>query len=409
MNNHEIWNELGNLYLLNGAYQSAIHAYLRSIQLNRSFGRPYGNLAMAYAQTGKYQEAIKLYRHSLKLLDDRKEKAATWNRLGILYRQVKDYQKALEAYKQADQLDPKQSETAASLGTRSPLSVSMPAFNLEHLFAEDGQPKATITESAIREEGFIPLDTEKILMGVIVPDESTSLAETGDAQLPEAEAAQAAQETVHEQTPQSRGPVPSLSAEEKQALDQEIAKRLAETQENPRNIVAWEKLSEAYRSAGLYAEAIEAIHQAIAGAPARASFHYLLGFNLAAIRRDEEAIKAFEKVLSLNPNYALAHASLGNLYRKMGQEEKAQIHIKKALGSGFANQHEYNRACMEAIIGNTDRAIDLLQVALQNKQTHVNWVVNDPDLYSLHDDERFISLVSSYTPAPQTASPIPVQ
>lgn len=394
MNNHEIWNEMGNLYLMQGAYQPAINAYMRSIQLNRSAGKPYGNLALAYAHTGKYPEAIKLFRHSLKLLSDRQEKAITWNRLGILYRQVKDYQKALEAYKQADLLDPKQSDTLTSLETRSPLAVSMPSFNLDQLLGDEPHPNTTLPDSAIRVDGFIPLDSEKILMGVVT-DNGNGPFPCGDDAIT-AEPVQAEAPAAVE-PPKFKGPVPILSLEEKQAVEQEIAKRLAETEENPRNIVAWEKLSEAYKSAGMYDEAIDAINHAIAGAPARASFHYLLGFNLAAIRRDEEAIKAFEKVLSLNPNYALAHASLGNLYRKMGLADKAQIHIKKALDSSFANQHEYNRACMEAIIGNTDRAIELLRIALQNKQTYINWVVNDPDLYSLHEDERFISLVSSYS------------
>jgi len=58
MNNHEFWNELGNLYFMQGAYEPAIHAYLRSIELEIKFGRSYSNLAMAFVQIGKYSEAI---------------------------------------------------------------------------------------------------------------------------------------------------------------------------------------------------------------------------------------------------------------------------------------------------------------------------------------------------------------
>ena len=98
MSEHEFWNELGNLYFISGAYEPAIHAYARSIQLDRSFGRPYSNMALAFVHTGKYQDAIELYHRSIELLSDAKEKAVTWNRLGILYRQIKDYQAALVAY-----------------------------------------------------------------------------------------------------------------------------------------------------------------------------------------------------------------------------------------------------------------------------------------------------------------------
>jgi len=101
MNEHEYWNELGNLYFISGAYEPAIHAYARSIELERGFGRAYSNMALAFVQTGQYSDAIDLYHRSIELLSDPREKAITWNRLGILYRQIKDYQGALVAYEQA--------------------------------------------------------------------------------------------------------------------------------------------------------------------------------------------------------------------------------------------------------------------------------------------------------------------
>src|SRR3990170_4482981 len=81
MSEHEFWNELGNLYYLCGAYEPAIHAYARSIELNRAFGRPYSNMALAFVQTGKYLDAVDLYHRSIELLNDAKERAITWNRL----------------------------------------------------------------------------------------------------------------------------------------------------------------------------------------------------------------------------------------------------------------------------------------------------------------------------------------
>src|SRR5512142_2058664 len=62
MSEHELWNELGNLYFMSGAYNQAIHAYERSIKCDTSFGRPYSNLALTYVQQGKYEEAVELYR-----------------------------------------------------------------------------------------------------------------------------------------------------------------------------------------------------------------------------------------------------------------------------------------------------------------------------------------------------------
>ena len=95
MSEHELWNELGNLYFLSGEYQQAVHAYRRSIQLDEGFGRPYSNLALTYVQQGKYDQAIDLYRRSIELLSDNKEKSISWNRLGNVFRHLKDYKQAV--------------------------------------------------------------------------------------------------------------------------------------------------------------------------------------------------------------------------------------------------------------------------------------------------------------------------
>ena len=143
-------------------------------------------------------------------------------------------------------------------------------------------------------------------------------------------------------------------------------------------------------------DSIQAIKIAISNNSTKPSYYYRLGLMYAAERKESEAVQAFEKVLELNPKHALAHASLGSHYRKLGMNELAQTHIKQALSTNFDEENEYNRACLEAICGNTDRAIELLQIALQTKQTYINWAKNDPDLDSLHEDHRFKTLLSAY-------------
>jgi len=137
--NHEFWNEIGNLYFMSGAYEPAIHAYLRSIKLDNTFGRSYSNLAMAYVQTGKFNEAIKIYRRGIELLYDEKEKAATWNRLGFLYRQIKEYNNALDAYQRADLILPQEDSEKLSetrMEVNLPLMVQMPEINLDAILAK---------------------------------------------------------------------------------------------------------------------------------------------------------------------------------------------------------------------------------------------------------------------------------
>ena len=116
MSEHELWNELGNLYFMSGAYNQAIYAYNRSIQLDNSYGRPYSNLALAYVQKGRFVEAILLYQRSIELFASEKDKAISWNRLGNVYRRLNDYDNAIASYQRADELDP--DNTTLSLQSR---------------------------------------------------------------------------------------------------------------------------------------------------------------------------------------------------------------------------------------------------------------------------------------------------
>lgn len=466
MSNHEYWNELGNLYFMHGAYQPAIHAYLRSIESDGRFGKPYGNLAMAFVQIGKYPEAIKLYRHSIQLLPNEQEQAIAWNKLGILYRQVKEYRRALEAYQQADLLDPHMSAETKTSAPHSPLTVAQPALNIDSLLAslpedglqilEDPHEINTLLEDAEEEarlawfEGeFVPPNPEKFFktesaqsewrlaytdevtstelsapaveeaqatafeipdnLELIVPiDLEIAPAEVINTEPPETacitnsvtETAEAV-ETQAESAEYSltEYPLMELSEAEKISLQSDIAKYKSATQNNPRSYQAWQMLGDAYKAAGLYKDAIKAFQTAISINSTKPAYYYRLGLIYSAERREAEAVAAFQRVLELDPNYAQAHASLASQYFKMGLAELAQEHFEKATQNRFEEETEYNFACLEAIRGNNDRALELLEVALQAKQADIQWAQRDPDLEPLHQDRRFYTLLSTYSSA----------
>lgn len=496
---HEFWNEIGNLYFISGAYEPAIHAYLRSIKLENTFGRSYSNLALAYVQTGKYQEAIKLYRRAIQLLSDNKEKATTWNRLGILYRQIKEYDNALEAYQRADLIMPQEdSEKISEVGPQEnlPLTVSMTEIDLDAILAKgsldnrlaqndlmaeinaefemaESQPEGAIIEDvmaalefenysqtegikfepalntqsewrfayadeilliekspqAIQETGCDPLEDFNIIIpfevqsDVIIHDAEIKADLISEKQPVPDDVSGASQinkerdltafieddgqpdsagninvESSVEVTQYSRidPPLSDLSHDERQSLALEIIKYQEATKKHPRSYILWEGLGEAYKSASQYKDAIRAFQKAISMNPTNHMGHYRLGLVYAAVKKEQEAIKSFKKVLELDPNSAQAHASLASQYRKMGLEEVAQEHIEKARAMQFEGESDYNHACLEAICGNNDRALELLKVALQSKQTYITWAQNDPDLDTLRNDHRFQMLLSPH-------------
>jgi tetratricopeptide (TPR) repeat protein len=523
MSEQELWNELGNLYFLSGAYSQAAYAYHRSIELDDNFGRPYSNLALTYVQQGKYDEAIELYRRSIELLADNKEKAISWNRLGNVYRHLKDYRQATVAYQHSDELDPENTEGREEpgqllYGSAEPIAIKEEAMKEEPLM-DEAEPMPQHAEAAVAsgpdeapappiEEAetasWIPLDPIPYQQDLSDAPETASSTTWMDLEAEEEDPDLDAvfEEEIEEDAPdfereamigwlpipepfesdgskreerndlpprsdqptayqkveapdfapapsvksnaaktqeysersavrveldvEELAPSPSLvvaveeteaaetqpsgldqqridhqlreeNAKELQAIEADIAKFKRMVQVNPRNSFAWDALGSLYKSAGLYKEAILAHQQAISIDSSKASYYHHLGLVYAAEGRDEDAINAFQKVIELDPDYSLAHATLGGYYRKMGLEDLAQKHIGKAMRIIYDSENEYNRACLEAICGNVDKAIELLQIALRNKQTYVDWVLRDPDLDFIRGDPRFKQLISEYT------------
>jgi len=517
MSEHELWNELGNLYFMSGAYEQAVHAYLRSIQMDSTYGRPYSNLAMTYVHQGKYDEAVKLFTRSLDLLADNREKAISWNRLGKVYRQLKDYPQAIAAFQCADELDPeckegdeepgqmlyassdpsivfqanstqlpKLEEAVASDPDQTPATPIPEMATAAWIFSDSHQPEenasvdlettsltnwsdvdpdhkeidwspafpkhteiylsSAVTEDSENEFAVVeeePLDPSQKFDGDetqkeffepssiepanMQPAETQSLlyspgkwVNPSDAEhqasryaqdvtvdveelpstsfVPVEEYEQEVNQTQEEPVQvESRDQAAAVNSQENADLEAEIAKYKRVVQINDRNASAWDALGTLYKSAGLYEEAIQAHQQAISIDTTRASFQHHLGLAFAGAERDEDAIAAFQKVIELDPDHYLAHASLGGYYRKLGLEELAQKHIGKAMRYIYDSESEYNRACLEAICGNIDQAIDLLRTALEKKQTYVEWIIHDPDLDFIRDDSRFKQLISSYT------------
>ncbi|MGD0708452.1 MAG: hypothetical protein ABSA01_11290 [Anaerolineales bacterium] len=177
----------------------------------------------------------------------------------------------------------------------------------------------------------------------------------------------------------------------------EIERMRRVVQLNPHNGFARDTLGTLYKSVNRFKEAILAYQQAISTDSTKTFYYHHLGLAYAADGRDDDPVSALQKVVELDLGHSLAHATLGGYYRKMGLDELAQKHIGKAMKNIYDSENEYNRACLKAICGHADQAIQRLQVALEKKQTYVDWVLRDPDLDFIRQDSRFKQLISDFT------------
>jgi tetratricopeptide (TPR) repeat protein len=95
------WNEMGEAFFKSGSYKESVTAFKKAIEMDDHFGWAYSNLAHVLSFQGKHAEAIQLYKTSLEMLKDDKDKAISLNRLGNAYRKLNDYDNAIKSFRGA--------------------------------------------------------------------------------------------------------------------------------------------------------------------------------------------------------------------------------------------------------------------------------------------------------------------
>ena len=81
-------------------------------------------------------------------------------------------------------------------------------------------------------------------------------------------------------------------------------------------------------------------------------------------------------------------------HAKVGNESTAHDWAVRALD---ADRNEpavaYNVACVFVMLGNREKALELLEMAVDMGFGYREWLKNDPSLSSLHDEPRFNKLL----------------
>jgi tetratricopeptide (TPR) repeat protein len=459
-----LWNEIGNIYLKIGSLDESIAAYKKAIELDPDAGWPYCNLGRAYFLMGEYGHALFQFRKSIQLMDTPETQAEVWVKIGDAYRALKDIENAIQAYKKADDLD-MGTPHLENNSTLQPGGIAKfremmkttrlnPDPNLlasDHPLTEKESESTKVNQSLEKGLQVKNFGIEKIenlptperqetkpnprLDNTSLPAGDKKYSATFDGDMENTHLPKEIfnsdipnlNETVKE--PQEKGkpesepekkcnPETGMKQEELQDiringhpknnpgiddLEEILAKvNIYEniTRVNPTNDRAWDTLGKLYKSLGRYKDAIGAYQKAIEMAPDKEVYYYYLGLLYSVEQQHEAAVLAFQFVLRKNPDYVLAHSALAGVYHRMGHENKANHHIATALPK-MNNESAYNRACFYAICGDLDLAVELLRLALKNKDTTIEWIKSDPDLDPVRTDQRYQLLITEKDPQPQ--------
>lgn len=160
----------------------------------------------------------------------------------------------------------------------------------------------------------------------------------------------------------------------------------------PKDETSWDNLGSIYRQLQQYNEAIQAYQKAIELNPKFESAWHSLGTIYIILNNTDDALIAYQKAVDISPDKGIYRASLVGILRKLGREDEA-IEQEKVARSFIDKENEYNRACFECICGNMEDALDLLQIALEQKQTSIEWAQKDPDFELIRGNQRFKELV----------------
>jgi tetratricopeptide (TPR) repeat protein len=119
----------------------------------------------------------------------------------------------------------------------------------------------------------------------------------------------------------------------------------------------------------------------------------------------EFEIKFFEGVAHRDPNFIEALQILGDAYSKTGQWEKG-LHIDKRLAKLSPDNPLvfYNLACSYSLLKHLDQAFAALAHAVKLGYDDARWLIKDPDLNNIREDNRFKQIRADLTKKPNSSS-----
>ncbi len=122
-----------------------------------------------------------------------------------------------------------------------------------------------------------------------------------------------------------------------------------------------------------------------------------IGRKVEADAACREGIRRAERHLELDPNHIRALTLGAGSLAKLGDRARALEWVGRAVAvaaDGSDVSLTYNAACVYALIGEKNAAIELLETNIARGFGKRDWMEHDSDLDSLRDDPRFVTLLA---------------
>jgi tetratricopeptide (TPR) repeat protein len=110
-------------------------------------------------------------------------------------------------------------------------------------------------------------------------------------------------------------------------------------------------------------------------------------------QKNDKAIKLIELAPEASDSSRARNAILGLAYAKIGQRAKATDMLQRTI-SGQDDSLPYEAAIIYTALNDHDKALDMLELALNKREPSVVFLNLDPLLASLRSEPRFRQLLS---------------
>jgi adenylate cyclase len=217
-------------------------------------------------------------------------------------------------------------------------------------------------------------------------------------------------------------------------LDKAMEASMKALMYNPNSSEAYGALGWVYYLKQNIEEAMEAIEKAIKLDDENFFAHWLMGRALRMLERVPEAVDHFKRVLEINPNFHSVYGDLQMTYEQLGDEEKLNDIIQKAIAfypgylmrnpddaraiifyscflqfSGNIDEAKnqmiravslnpndaimnYNAACFYSTLNEKEKAVEYLTKAIEIGYHLFDYIKTDPDLKNIRKEPGYLKL-----------------
>ena len=120
-----------------------------------------------------------------------------------------------------------------------------------------------------------------------------------------------------------------------------------------------------------------------------------LGRTLTWVGRGDDAMKAFQKALSINPDNLEALAFMGALKAGAGDRQGALKIMKRVIAAGARTEPAILVAHILASLGEASQMFEWLQRSVEQRSTPVYLSLISQEFIPFHSDPRFHSFLAS--------------